>query len=334
MKTQKMMVTKIGGPENFKLVEETLNPPTGTEVLIKIQTAGIAFADVLIRYGQYPGVPKPPMTPGYDLVGIVEAVGEDVTTLQTGDHVAALTVHGAYSSRIKLPEDWLIKIPAALDPVKAVALVLNYVTAYQMMHRIAKVQPGQRVLIHGASGGVGTALMQLGKLAGLEMIGTASKGKHDLLAQYGATPIDYRSQDFENILKDNPVDVVFESISSENLRKSMRILKKGGTLVSIGARASVVNGVVNKGDMVKAFMYCYSIDLLPNGKKAKFYVIDARKESAAFREDLTQLMRWLEAGKIDPVIGATFPLSQAAEANKMMESGNHRGKIVLLCEPV
>jgi NADPH:quinone reductase-like Zn-dependent oxidoreductase len=308
-----------------------MKSPSGADVIVKILTTGVAFADISIRYGQYPGVPKPPITPGYDLVGIIEQIGPDVSSFVVGDKVAALTVFGAYSKYICLPANQLIKIPQQIDPIKSVALVLNYVTAYQMLHRISKVKPKQRILIHGASGGVGTALMQLGKLLELDMVGTASQKNHALLREYGVTPIDYHTQDFEEVLKHNPVDVVFESIGGKNIQKSLKVLKKGGVLVFYGARSAIQHGKYVNGLMGKSILKSVIYNILPNGKKATFYAINAKKQKQQFREDLTTLVQLLNEGKIDPVIGATYPLEQAAAANQAMENGDHTGKIVLIC---
>jgi len=331
MKNQKIVITKIGSPETMQFVDEEIKSPSGADVLVKILTTGVAFADISIRYGQYPGVPKPPITPGYDLIGIIEQTGPDVSSFVVGEKVAALTVFGAYSQYICLPANQLVKIPNHIDPIKGVALVLNYVTAYQMLHRIGNVKSKQRILIHGASGGVGTALMQLGGLLDLDMIGTASLKNHDLLNKYGVKPIDYRTQNFEEILKDNPVDVVFESVGGKNIQKSLKVLKKGGLLVYYGARSSIQNGEYVNGLMGKSIVESIFYNILPNGKKTKFYAINAKKQKQQFREDLTTLIQLLNEGKIDPVIGATYPLEQAAAANQAMENGDHTGKIVLIC---
>ncbi|MAT41552.1 MAG: oxidoreductase [Anaerolineaceae bacterium] len=331
MKNQKIVITKIGAPETMQVVDEEIKSPSGSDVLVKILTTGVAFADISIRYGQYPGVPKPPVTPGYDLIGIIEQTGPDVSSFVVGDKVAALTVFGAYSKYISLPASQLVKIPQQIDPIKSEALVLNYVTAYQMLHRVSKVKPKQRVLIHGASGGVGTALMQLGKLMEQDMVGTASQKNHALLKKYGVTPINYRTQDFEEILKNNPVDVVFESIGGKNIQKSLKVLKKGGLLVYYGARSSIQSGKYVNGLMGKSIVESIFYNILPNGKKTTFYAINAKKQIQQFREDLTSLIQLLNEGKIDPVIGATYPLEQAAAANQAMENGDHIGKIVLIC---
>src|SRR6266700_5667447 len=206
-----VVISRIGGPEVLQLVDRDLPDPKSGEVRVKVLTTGVAYADVLMRYGLYYGVPPLPYAPGYDIVGVIENVGSDVSRFKIGDTVAALTVTGGYSQFIVLPETELVSVPLGLDPAEAVSLVLNYTTAYQMLHRIAKVQKGSRVLIHGAAGGVGTAALELGRLAGLEMYGTASHGKHEMVRALGGKPIDYKNEDFVSVVRQatgEGVDVV------------------------------------------------------------------------------------------------------------------------------
>lgn len=334
MKNQRILVSQIGTPDQMHLIEEVLQKPQANQVMVKILTAGVAFADILIRYGDYPGVPKPPITPGYDLIGEVLWVGSEVSSVVSGDHVAALTVFGAYSRYINIPAEWLVKIPRGIDPIKAAALTLNYVTAYQMLHRIAKAQTGNKVLIHGASGGVGTALMQLGRLTNLEMIGTASRKNHAVLEKFGVTPIDYHSHDFSEILTTNPVDIVFESVGGTNLRKSLSVLKRGGKMIVYGARTSIQNQKFKKGVMLNSIVQSIFYNMIPNGKTVQFYAINARKDTSQFREDLSKLLELLKHGEIDPIIDSVYPLEQAAAANQKMENGVHQGKIILQCNPI
>ena len=222
---KRVVITEFGGPEVLKLVEEAALPEPGQgEARVKILVTSAAFTDTMIRKGMYPDVKeKPPFSPGYDMVGVVDKLGEKATRLEVGQRVAALTVIGAYSEYICLPKSHLVPVPEGVDEAEAVGLVLSYVTAYQMLHRAAKVNRGQRILIHGAGGAVGTAMLQLGKLLELEMYGTASKSKHELVAGLGATPIDYRGEDFvERILSKtgDGVDAAFDPIGGENFKRT------------------------------------------------------------------------------------------------------------------
>src|SRR5499426_3609080 len=174
MKHTRIIVTHYGGPDELRVVEEECPEPKPDEVRVRVLAAGVSLPDVMMREGIHPETPPLPFTPGWDLVGVVDRRGDGVTGTEPGQSVAALPISGAYAEFVCLPERELVPVPAGLDAAEAVSLVLNYVTAYQMMHRSAKVRPGQRVLIHGAAGGVGSALLQLGRLAGLEMYGTCS----------------------------------------------------------------------------------------------------------------------------------------------------------------
>ena len=172
MKYRHVVVRHTGGPEVLQIAEDELPAPISGQVLVKILAADVGFSDVNIRRGRYPGGPRPPFTPGYAIVGVVERLGPDASGLEAGQAVAALTFYGGFSQYIVLPVQELYPVPAGVDPGEAVTLVFNYVAAYQMLHRVAHVAAGQRILVHGAAGGLGTAFLELGHLAGLEMYGT------------------------------------------------------------------------------------------------------------------------------------------------------------------
>jgi NADPH2:quinone reductase len=174
MRHTRIIVTHYGGPDALRVVEEERPEPKDGEVRVRVSAAGVALPDVLAREGVHPETPPVPFTPGWDLVGVVDRPGDGVSGFESNRIVAAMPIHGAYAEFVCLPQHELVPVPSGLDAAEAVSLVLNYVTAYQMLHRSAKVRPGQRVLIHGAAGGVGSALLQLGRLAGLEMYGTCS----------------------------------------------------------------------------------------------------------------------------------------------------------------
>ena len=267
MSYKRVIITEFGGPEVLKVVEEAVLPKPGPgKVRVKVLATSACFTDTMVRKGVYRDVKeKPPFSPGYDMVGVVDELGAGVTRLKVGQRVAELTVIGAYSQYICLPESHLAPVPDGLDPAEAVSLILSYVTAYQMLHRSAKVQRGQRILIHGAGGAVGTAMLQLGKLLDLEMYGTASRAKHELVASLGATPIDYKSEDFvERIrtLTGDGVDAAFDPIGGDNFKRSFKSLKRGGTLVAYGFYE---NAMGKGGNVPLEFMLVKLWDILPNG---------------------------------------------------------------------
>jgi NADPH:quinone reductase-like Zn-dependent oxidoreductase len=216
----RVIIDHYGGPDALRVVEEELPEPKHGEVRVRVLAAGVSLPDVMMREGVHPETPRVPFTPGWDLVGVVDSLGAGVSGIERDQLVAALPITGAYAAYVCLPERELVPVPSGLDPAEAVSLILNYVTAYQMLHRSAKVSPGQRVLVHGASGGVGTALLQLGFLAGLKMYGTCSSRGAATVSTLGGIPIDYQHQDFvEEVrrLTGVGVDVVFDSIGGTHL---------------------------------------------------------------------------------------------------------------------
>jgi len=325
MKYKSVIVTKRGGPEVLQIIENDLREPAAGEARIQVLSVGVCQDDVAARIGNRPFLPKIPFVPGYTILGVVNAVGAGVTEIAVGDRVAALTTIGGYAEYIYLAVEKLVQAPDTLDPAEAVTLILNYLVAYQILHRSVQVKPGDKVLIIGASGGVGTAFLQLGKLAGLKMYGLASASKHKALAEYEAIPIDYHTQDFvEVIRKAEPggLDFVFNGMGEEYLGRSMAVLRRGGTLLHYGAPQSLSNFLLF---LVKLIWF----NLLPNGKTVKGYgshMVDIQ----LLREDWIELFKLLEEGKIKPIIMAKFPILEAAKANKLLESGQVIGNIVLL----
>lgn len=330
---KRVVITEFGGTEVLKMIEETKLPePKPGEVRVKVLVTGAAFTDVMIRKGKYPDVKeKPPFSPGYDMVGVVDKLGEGVTRFKVGQQVADLTVIGAYSEYLCLPESCLTPVPEGLDPAESVSLVLSYVTAYQMLHRVAKVKRGQRILIHGAGGAVGTAILQLGELLDLEMYGTASKSKHELVKRLSATPIDYKGEDFvERIrsLTGDGVDAAFDPIGGNNFKRSFRALRRGGKLVAYG----FYNAVLGKGGNIPLdFIRLQLWNFWPNGRSTAFYSIGPLRQKQAdwFSEDLTKLFDLLAQNKIKPIIAARMSLAEAGRAHELIEQAEVQGKIVL-----
>ncbi len=342
MKNTRVVVTQYGGPEVLQVVEDDLPEPQQDQVRVKILAAGASFADVLLREGIHPEARRPPFTPGWDLVGEVDKLGAGVSDLQLGQRVAALPVVGSYAEYICLPPEELIDIPEGLDPVNAVSLVLNYGTAYQMIHRSARAQPGEHVLIHGAAGGVGTALLQLCGLLGLEMYGTASREKHQLVSGLGCTPIDYKQVDFVEEVKylsGEGVDVVFDGIGGQHQWRSYKTLRRGGRVVAFGHATSLIDHTLTGGrrsrirGLPTVAGYIVASSLIPDGKKIVLYSIQTlkRRKTGWFREDMATLFNLLSEGQIRPVIADCMPLAEAARAHELLGAGSVTGKIILYC---
>jgi NADPH2:quinone reductase len=322
--------------------EEELPEPGLGEVRVRILATGVSYADLLMREGVHPETPRTPFTPGWDLVGVVDKLGVDVSALEPVQMVAALPVRGAYAEFICLPQEELVPVPGGLDPAEALVVVFNYVTAYQMMRRSVRVKPGQRVLIHGAAGGIGTALLQLGRLVDLEMYGTAAGRKHELVSSLGATPIDYQHVDFvEEILRltGDGVDVVFDGIGGTHLWRSLKTLRSGGKVVAYGLTSTLRGGLLAggrrhrlRGLAIIGFLLAATF-LVPGKKRMTLYSIQTlkRRRPAWYREDLSTLLELLRQGKIKPVIAERIPLGEAARAHKLLGRGSVMGKIVLVC---
>jgi NADPH:quinone reductase-like Zn-dependent oxidoreductase len=325
MRFKSVVVTKRGGLDALQIIEKDLRPPSMTEARIRILATPVCQDDIAVRVGNRPFLAKTPFVPGYSILGIVDAVGEDVTKVAVGDRVAALTQFGGYAEFIYLDESELIHVPPALDPAETVVLILNYLVAFQILHRVAHVKPGNRALIVGASGGVRTAFLQLGTLARLQMYGLASSRKHNVLDDHGAKPIDYRTQDsVEVIRRDVPdgLDFVFNGMGEEYFERGLAVLRRGGVLVHYGGPQSFSRFML----LVAKFILYNS---LPNGKTIKGYGTH-RGKAGSFKTDWATLFDYLQNGKIRPIIAQTFPILEAAKANELLESGKVSGNVVLL----
>jgi NADPH:quinone reductase-like Zn-dependent oxidoreductase len=310
-------------------MENDLRPPAPEEARIRILATPVCQDDIAIRVGNRPFLAKTPFTPGYACIGTVEAIGEKVTDVAVGDRVAALTNYDSHAEVLYWLADKLVHVPESIDLAEGVTLILNYLVAYQILHRVAQVKAGDKVLIIGASGGVGTAFLQLGRLAGLKMYGLASAGKHAILTEYGATPIDYRSQDFVEVIQQaepDGLDFVFNGMGEEYYERGLAVLRRGGALVHYGAPQSFSHFLLL---VAKLLFY----NLLPNGKKIAGYGTH-RLGTDLFKEDWTALFGLLESGQIKPIVEQTFPLLEAARAYELLESGAVTGNLVLLAPGV
>ena len=345
MKQTRVIVTHYGGADALQVVEEECAEPKDGEVRVRVLAAGVSLPDVMAREGIHPETPPVPFTPGWDLVGSVDRVGAGVAGARQGQIVAAMPIHGAYAEFVCLPESELVPVPPGLDPAETVCLVLNYITAYQMMHRRAKVRQGQRALIHGAAGGVGTALLQLGRLAGLEMYGTCSPRAAEAVSNLGAIPIDYKEHDFVKEIQrltGEGVDVVFDPIGGTHLWHSRKALRPGGTVVGYGLISSIRGEGLTSGRPGRRHrfrgtalfaLYIAGGWLLPGRKRVVPYSIQTLKrlKPAWFRRDLSDLLDLLQRQKIKPLIAQRFPLAQARHAHEFLTKGGVTGKIVLVC---
>jgi NADPH2:quinone reductase len=340
----RIVVTHYGGPDALQVVEEERPQPKYGEVRLRVLAAGVSLPDLLAREGVHPETPRAPFTPGWDLVGVVDRLGAGVSGTEPGQIVAAMPISGAYAEFVCLSQSELVPVPSGLDAAEAVSLVLNYITAYQMLHRSAKVRSGQRVLIHGAAGGVGSALLQLGRLAGLEMYGTCSSRGASAVSDLGGVPIDYRDVDFVKEIRrltGDGVDVVFDSIGGAHIWRSRQALRSGGTVVAYGLTSSLRAGRLASGHSggrhrfrgIAVFgLYIAGGWILPGRRRVVPYSIQTLKRlrPSLFREDLTTLFGLLQLKKIKPLIAQRLPLTAARHAHELLGKGGVIGKIVLV----
>ncbi len=343
MRYRRVVISRYGGPEVLGLVEETLPEPGPGEARIRVLTAGVSFADLLMREGVHPEARRPPFTPGWDLVGTVDKLGSNVSSAEIGQTVAALPIVGGYSEYICLPAEELLPVPPGLDPAEVVSMVLNYGTAYQMMHRSARAKPGERALIHAGAGGVGTALLELGGAIGLEMYATASRRKHDVVSRLGAHPIDYKHTDFVEevaaLTDGGGLDIVFDGIGGDHVARSYRTLRRGGRVVAYGHATALIDRTLIGGKRSR-FRGIPSLvaqvarhALIPDGRRLSIYSIQTlkRRRPKWFREDMATLIGQLAEKTLQPVVAERVPLVEAARAHELLGEGSVTGKIVLVC---
>jgi len=343
MRHKRVVVSHYGGPEVNTVIEEEIPTPKVGEIRVKVLAAGVGLPDVLAREGVHPETPRVPYTPGWDLVGTVDQLGERVTGFELGQTVAAMPIHGCYAQYLCVPERKLVPVPAGLDAAEAVAVILNYVTAYQMLYWSAKAQPGQRMLVHGASGGVGSAMLQLAKLAGVEMYGTCSPEGAAVVRELGGIPIDYKNTDFvkevHNFTGDG-LDVVFDGIGGDNLWRSRSALREGGRVVVYGFQSKMRGGRMASGtggrhpirESAELGWLILRNWFKPGRKSMRPYSIQwlMRLKPGRFRHDLLTLLDLLQRRKIKPLIAHRLPLEEARRAHEMLGGGGVLGKIVLL----
>jgi len=324
-----VMLTKKGGPEVLKVVELPIEDPGPGQLRVRVRAAGVGATDLAMLAGNYLYAPKIPFVPGYEVAGVVDAIGAGVTDFDLGVRVAALTVYGGFAEFLVREAEHFLPIPDGVSDRDAAAVILNYVTAWQMIHRVAKVRPGQTALVTGAAGGVGTAALQLLRLAGVKTYAAASMSKHAILRSLGAMPIDYRAGPLDRLtraLEPKGVDYVFDAVGGTNIVPCIGALRRGGTVVGFGFMGAT--GTLSK---LATFANLF-IGARLRGRRGTFYGITAlyRKDPKPLREDLPKIFALLAEKKIDPLVTRTFALLEARQAIECLATGSVEGKIVLM----
>jgi NADPH:quinone reductase-like Zn-dependent oxidoreductase len=348
---RRVVVDHFGGPEVLKVVEEENPRPGPGEVLVKVLAAGVSFTDSQLRAGTYlPGAPKPPFTPGYELVGVVEELGAGCSRLRVGDRIGALTVWGADADCVCVPESGAVDVPVDLDPAEVLSLLFPYMTSYQVLHRTAKVMAGETVLVHGAAGRVGVAALELGAVAELRQYGTASASDRAKVEALGAVAIDYQHEDFLARVREEAggVDVVVDSLGGPISLRSFRALRPGGRLVVFGRYSTIKDGHKDWPAVAKwygAIATVWAWDKVSPRRHVYAYHVQKYRDKAMrrdgavggepmnadeFREDFAVLVELLRADKIHPAVAERLPLTEARRAHEMLESSAATGKLVLV----
>ena len=347
MRWQHIRVARFGGPEVLELVDEPAIPEPGAgEVRIKVLAAGTGFTDTFIRRGRYPDFKGPlPFTPGYELVGVIERTGPGVSEPREGQLVADLCVTGGYAQYAIRPARFLVPVPDAVDPTEAACIPLAYLTAFQMLTRCGRLSPGATILAIGASGTVGTALLDLARPLGLKAIGTCSAAHLPVVEHFGATAIDYRAGDFVATVRrlttgragGAGVDAVFDAIGGSHFRRSFACLAPGGLLVGYGSQTMAVGGegLASAALGLARIKLWGALGSLSGGRRAVFYSITVRRSAhpEEFKADMTTLFDFLRKGDVHPVVIDRLPLAAAREVHTRIDAGGLGGKIVLLPWP-
>ena len=325
-------------PEGLQIRTRALPAPGPGQAQVAVEATGVSFAEQQMRRGKYYNQPPFPFVPGYDLVGTVTAVGAGVAPTMIGRRYAAITKVGGWASDVLVDAADLVAVPDGIDPADAATLLINGVTAYRMLNRVAKARPGQTILVLGANGGVGNTVVQLARRGGIRVIGTASPRHHDALRALGAEPVDYRDPDLAARVRElapQGVDAVFDHVGGPGIVESYRLLARGGTLISYGTAATRNEVGSSRKPVLALIARLVAWNLLPNRHKATFFNFwagrrNAARFRAALRDDLTQVFALLARAEITPQIAARVPLTEAARAVRLAESGTVAGKVVLL----
>lgn len=337
------VVGRYGTPEVLE-IKQLPEPQTKPgEVLIRVRAIGVNFADLLQRMGLYPGAPKPPFVPGLEISGVVEKTSEGGRSksgapLRPGDAVAALTRFNAYAEWVAVPSDQVYPLPQGMSFEDAAAIPVNYITAFHSIFTMGNLQPGDRILVHGAAGGVGLAAVQLARSRGLVVFGTAGDAKQEFLRKAGVDhPIDYEKGDVvETVRKFAPdgIEMVMDPVGGKSFSQSYKCLGPSGRLVVFGLSAAT--GSSGKRNLISGATALlqtprfHPLKLMrDNISIIGVSLTGLQTRSALLQSEMAELFRLYDAGKIRPVIGKSFPLAQAADAHRYIHERKNIGKVIL-----
>ena len=325
---KKVVITAYGDESKLAIVECDLPEPAAGEVQLTVEYTIVSGSDVNMRRGTYPFQKKPPLTPGYSVIGKVCVNGKGCSVFKIGDRVASLSKYEGQAERINLPEKYLVRVPDGVEGRAAVALILDWATAYQMLHRAARVSAGQKIFVHALSGAVGGALLRLAQLQDAQVFGTASLKRHAELRQLGVVPFDYATKSWIAAMQElGGVDAVFDPLGFESFDESYSILKKGGILVGYGLNLPAWTGTPERS-VIPSVLKLFSKNLLFwSGKRTTFFGVS--RSSKYYARDLEQLFAWLKDGRISVPIKAIFKLDEIQKAHRDYASSARMGSIVI-----
>jgi synaptic vesicle membrane protein VAT-1 len=332
-------ITRPAGPAALE-VRETADPePAPGQVRIRVRAAGLNFADVMAAQGLYPDAPKPPCVVGYEAAGVIDAAGEGTHDYAAGQRVLALTHFGGHADVVCVPTEQVLPMPDAMSFEEAAAIPVNYLTAYHMLFRVANVRPGERVLVHMAAGGVGTAVLQLCRTVDdLEVFGTASAAKHEVREAEGCThPIDHHATDYaaevSRLTAGEGVDIVLDPLGGHDWRKGLKLLRPCGRLVAYGF-ANLASGQRRRparlASQIAGIPVLTPLGLMNHNRTISGVNIGHLWEQiAVLREELQAVLALWDQGSIKPLIDKTYTFAEAATAHRRILQHHNTGKIVL-----
>jgi synaptic vesicle membrane protein VAT-1 len=329
---KKVVITEFGDESKLAVVDADIGPPRSGEVQIAVEYTVVSGSDVNMRRGSYPFQKKAPLTPGYSVIGKVHLNGEGCTRFAVGDRVACLSKYDGQAELINQPERYLVPLPDTADAKLAVPLVLDWVTAYQMLHHTAHVKHGQRLFVHGLSGAVGGALLALGKIAGADVFGTASSSKHQALRELGAVPFDYSNKQWIAAMQElGGVDAVFDPLGFDSFDESYSILRRGGILIGYGMNLPGLAKSSRRSALPVILKLLGRNFLYWTGKRTTFFGLS--RQSKHYVPDLETLFEWLASGKIAVPIKATFKLADIKNAHREYAKSDGMGAIIIEVNP-
>jgi NADPH:quinone reductase-like Zn-dependent oxidoreductase len=339
---RQVVIPRFGAPEVLTVRESPDPTPGKGQVRVRVAAAGINFADIAARMGLYPDAPPLPMVVGYEAGGTIDALGEGAggaSGLKVGDDVIAMTRFGGYSDVVCVPEATILKRPKAMTADEGAAMPVTYLTAWHSMVVMGNLRPGERVLIHSAGGGVGTAAIQIARMIGAETIGTASASKHEALKKLGLDhAIDYTTTDFEpavrELTKGKGVHLILDPVGGASWKKGYRLLAQTGRLCCFGY-SEMTSGRKTRS------LFKVAKELLTLPKWSPLSLMDGNRgifgvnmghlwdEASLLRSELAQILAGYETGKLKPIVDRAFPFAEAAAAHTFIQARKNLGKVLL-----